>query len=112
MRESSNNGGALRAPIARIFVQQNSGGEASDTSRSTTSKAVSVEAPIGLCSGVPFARIVIGWICHAYPGAKSGREKSTGAECRLHEGFELINNMHRLKCAAIGWEHKWTTRWR
>src|SRR5258708_15426893 len=88
--------GAFRAPITRIFVQQNRSGETANTFRSSTGKGVSVVSPKCRSSRAPFVRVVAGRIRHSYPGAETLGEEATRSKRGLHQGFELVFSVHRV----------------
>jgi len=69
---------AFRAPITRIFVQQNRGGETPNAFGSGTDKTVSVETSVCLSSSVPFMRVVLGRFAMRIPALKALVKKLRG----------------------------------
>src|SRR5882757_10986344 len=101
MAKTCRNEGAFRAPITRIFAQQSSGGETPNAFGSSTGKTVSVEASVCPRSSVPFVRVVIGRVCHAYPGTESICYEAARTKRGLHEIFELVAKVHWLQRPVI-----------
>src|ERR1700692_4533567 len=85
MAQARGKEGAFRAPITRIFVQQNRSGEAPNTFRSSTGKGVSVVSPECLSSRAPDMRVVAGRIRHAYPAAETIGEKAARSKRGLYQ---------------------------
>src|SRR6202790_1866476 len=100
MAQACRKEGTFRAPITRIFVQQNGSGKTPNAFGSGTGKAVSVVASVCLSSGAPFMRVAAGRICHANSGADSVREEAARAKRGLHQISELVSKVHRLERAV------------
>src|ERR1700688_1818845 len=106
MTQARRKEGVFRAPITRIFVQQNRSGEAPNTFRSSTGKGVSVVSPKCLCSSAPDMRVVAGRIRHAYTGAETIGEKAARSKRGLHQVFELVSSVHRLVRLVKPWRQE------
>src|ERR1700730_5662359 len=91
----------FRAPITRVFVQQNGSGETRNAFGSGTGKAVSVAPSKCLSSSAPFMRVAARRICHSCPGAETVCDETAWAKRRLHQVFELVSATHRLERPTV-----------
>ena len=106
MAQARRKEGTFRAPVPKIFVQQNGSGETPNAFSSSPGKTVSVVASKCLRSSAPFMRVAAGRICHAYPGAESVREEAARAKRWLHKVFELVPSVHRLVRLVKPWRQE------
>ncbi len=86
--------GALGTVIAGILVQQDRSRKARDAVSAVTSKAISIEATVGLSAGVPLMRVMVGHIRHADPGIESAQYEAAGTEIGLDDVSEFSSEVH------------------